>query len=67
MLRLGPLRFLEKILLHSPLVVWAPFASNVYHDFMWYPTIGKKRINEFSGTTWGRLFEEYAGRRPSGG
>ena len=25
----GPLRFLEKLLLHSPLVVWAPFASNV--------------------------------------
>jgi hypothetical protein len=64
MLRIGPLRFLEKILLHSPLVVWAPFASNVYHDFMWYPTVGKKRISEFADTSWGRLFEEYAGRRP---
>ncbi|MEK7283533.1 MAG: DUF362 domain-containing protein, partial [Acidobacteriota bacterium] len=29
MLRRGPLRFLEKIALHSPLVVWAPAASNV--------------------------------------
>jgi hypothetical protein len=66
MLRIGPLRFLEKLLLHTPLVVWAPFASNVYHDYMWYPTIGKKRINEFSQTAWGKLFEEYAGRRPAG-
>jgi hypothetical protein len=62
MLRLGPLRFLEKLLLHSPLVVWAPFASNVYHDYMWYPTVGAKRIGEFSRTVWGALFEEYKRR-----
>jgi uncharacterized protein (DUF362 family) len=60
MLRIGPLRFLEKLLLHSPLVVWAPFASNVYHDGLWYPTVGKARIREFSRTPWGRLFESYA-------
>jgi uncharacterized protein (DUF362 family) len=62
MLRLGPLRFLEKLLLHSPLMVWAPFASNVYHDYLWYPTVGAKRIREFSRTTWGRLFSEYSRR-----
>ncbi len=62
MLRLGPLRFLEKLLLHSPLMVWAPFASNVYHDYIWYPTVGAKRIREFSGTVWGRLFSEYEKR-----
>jgi uncharacterized protein (DUF362 family) len=60
MLRRGPLRFLEKILLHSPLVVWAPFASNVYHDYMWYPTVGARRIREFSRTAWGRLFDRYS-------
>jgi uncharacterized protein (DUF362 family) len=62
MLRIGPLRFLEKLLLHSPLVVWAPFASNVYHDLIWYPTVGAKRIREFSRTDWGRLFERYQRR-----
>ena len=56
MLRKGFLRFLEKPLLHSPLVIWAPFASNLYHDFLWYPTIGKKRIREFMKTDWGKLF-----------
>jgi uncharacterized protein (DUF362 family) len=59
MLRKGFLRFLEKPLLHSPLIVWAPFASNLYHDYLWYPTIGKKRIREFMETEWGKLFQKY--------
>ena len=59
MIRKGPLRFLEKPLLHSPLVVWAPFASNLYHDYLWYPTIGKKIINDFMRTEWGQLFQKY--------
>lgn len=59
LLRKGILRFLEKPLLHSPLVVWAPFASNVYHDILWYPTIGRARIREFMKTEWGRLFQRY--------
>jgi hypothetical protein len=60
LIRLGPLRFAERLLLHSPLVVWAPFASNVYHDWIWYPTVGKSRIRDFSRTEWGGLFREYA-------
>ncbi|MCL6611477.1 MAG: DUF362 domain-containing protein [Peptococcaceae bacterium] len=59
LIRKGILKPFEKILLHSPLVVWAPFASNVYHDFLWYPTVGRKRINAFARTGWGRLFEKY--------
>jgi len=62
MLRRGPLRFLEKIALHSPLVVWAPVASNLYHDYMWYPSIGRARIARFRRTDWGRLFEDRYGR-----
>lgn len=59
MLRKGALRFLEKIALHSPLVVWAPAASNIYHDWLWYPTIGKSIIRKFSRTEWGQLFQHY--------
>jgi len=59
MLRKGPLRFLEKIALHSPLVVWAPFASNVYHDWLWYPTVGQKIIRGFMKNEWGQLFRSY--------
>src|SRR6185295_11508490 len=50
LIRRGPLRPLKHLLLHSPLVVWAPFASNVYHDLLWYPTIGRARIRAFAGT-----------------
>lgn len=59
LLRKGFLRFLEKPLLHSPLIIWAPFTSNLYHDYIWYPIIGGKRIREFMKTEWGRLFEGY--------
>jgi len=59
MIRKGFLRPLERILLHSPLMVWAPFASNVYHDAVWYPTIGRARIREFMRTEWGQLFRKY--------
>jgi uncharacterized protein (DUF362 family) len=59
MIRKGFLRSLERILLHSPLVVWAPFASNVYHDLMWYPTIGRRRIRKFMKTEWGALWKRY--------
>ncbi|MBN2456073.1 MAG: DUF362 domain-containing protein [Sedimentisphaerales bacterium] len=59
MLRKGFLKFLEKPLLHTPLVVWAPFASNLYHDFLWYPLIGRQKIRKFMKTSWGQLFEKY--------
>ena len=66
MIRRGPLRPFKKLLLHSPLVVWAPFASNVYHDWLWYPTIGQMHIKEFMDTEWGELFLEYAdGKLPA--
>jgi uncharacterized protein (DUF362 family) len=64
MLRRGPLRFMEKVALHSPLVVWAPMASNIYHDWLWYPVIGQARIREFGRSKWGRLMRERYG--PSG-
>lgn len=62
MIRKGFLRPFERLLLHSPLMVWAPFASNVYHDYMWYPTIGQARINQFMKSQWGELFKQYGKR-----
>ena len=59
MIRRGFLRPLERVLLHSPLMVWAPMASNIYHDLMWYPTIGQSRIRSFMQTEWGSLFKKY--------
>jgi uncharacterized protein (DUF362 family) len=62
MLRLGPLRFLEKIALQSPLMFWAPLASNLYHDGFWYPVIGRRRIERFMETEWGKLWRDYRAR-----
>ena len=59
LIRKGPLQPLEKLLLHSPLVAWAPFASNFYHDFLWYPLIGQRRIREFQRTEWGPVWDSY--------
>jgi len=55
----GPLKPFEKILLQSPLVPWAYFASNFYHNVYWYPFVGRKRVEAALQTKWGRLFKEY--------
>jgi uncharacterized protein (DUF362 family) len=55
----GPLKPLEKILLQSPLVPWAYFASNFYHNVYWYPFVGRKRVEAALRTPWGQLFRQY--------
>jgi uncharacterized protein (DUF362 family) len=50
---------LHKLLFHSPIFKTLIFASEFYHDWLWYPLIGKSRIKQFSGTDWGRLFDRY--------
>jgi len=59
MLRLGPLRFLEHLALHTRLSICAVVASTIYHDYIWYPTIGRRRLKSFMQTEWGRLFKSY--------
>lgn len=59
MLRRGSLRFLKRVALHSPLWIWAPIASNIYHDILWYPLVGRRRLKEFMQSPWGRLFQRY--------
>jgi len=55
----GPLKPFEKILLQSPIVPWAYFASNFYHNVYWYPFVGRKRVEAALQTPWGMLFESY--------
>ena len=59
MIRKGFLKPFEWILLRSPLFFWAPFASNVYHDWLWYPTVGRSRVKKFARTGWGGLWKKY--------
>ncbi|MEJ2710462.1 MAG: DUF362 domain-containing protein [Anaerolineales bacterium] len=55
----GALKPLEKPLLQSPLVPWAYFASNFYHNVYWYPFVGRKRVEAALQTKWGQLFKGY--------
>jgi uncharacterized protein (DUF362 family) len=55
----GPLKWLEKPLLHTPIVPWSFFASNFYHNVYWYPVVGRKRVIDALDTRWGRLFQGY--------
>ncbi len=55
----GPLKPLENLLLRSPVVPWAFFASNLYHNQYWLRFIGRKRIREAMKTDWGELFKNY--------
>ncbi len=55
----GWLNFVEKPLLRSPIVPWAYFASNFYHNVYWYPFVGRKRVESALDTKWGQMFKEY--------
>lgn len=58
----GWLKPLEHFLLRTPLVPWSYAASRLYHDWYWYPLIGKRRMKPIMETGWGRLFSEYEAR-----
>jgi uncharacterized protein (DUF362 family) len=55
----GWLHAFEKPLLRSPIVPWAYFASNFYHNVYWYPFIGRKRVLAALETPWGQMFTKY--------
>ena len=64
MVRKGPLSFLEP-LLHNKLFMALPIlGSLIYHDAIWYPTVGKKRIESFFKTEWGKRFLSYPEESP---
>ena len=55
----GPLKRLEKLLLHSYIAPWSYAASILYHDGYWYNFIGRSRVNKALQTDWGKLFTSY--------
>jgi len=55
----GPLKRPLHWSLDSWLAPWSYLASILYHDWYWYPLIGRKRVREALRTPWGRLFEQY--------
>jgi len=56
----GPLKPIQKLFFHTPLVYLFVFSSFLYHDYLWYPLFGRKQVNRFlSENRWGKLFAEW--------
>jgi uncharacterized protein (DUF362 family) len=56
----GPTRFLQKLVLRSPLVAVPIFISEFNHDYVQWPLKEKHVYEDWrAGTDWGRLFERY--------
>ncbi len=56
----GPLKALQHLFFHTPLVYLFVFGSYFYHDFLWWPLVGKQRQKRFqSQSEWGQMFQSY--------
>ena len=60
MLWFGPLKSIQKVLFHTPLVNAFILASEVYHDYYRWPLKDRHTFETWKKeTAWGRLFEAY--------
>jgi len=56
----SPLKALQRLFFHTPLVYLFIFGSYFYHDFLWWPVKGKRAQQVHAlNTKWGRLFQSY--------
>ena len=56
----GPLKPIQKLFFHTPLVYMFVFGSYFYHDFIHWPFIGSPIYKKWlSESKWGKLFGEY--------
>ena len=56
----GPLNFLQTLMFRTPLVYAFIFASFLYHDYIWWPTVGKRRMRQIEDSGWYKLFQNYS-------
>jgi uncharacterized protein (DUF362 family) len=55
-----PLKHIQKFFFHTPLVNIFIFASELYHDKVWYKTKGKTIVKKWENESqWGKLFASY--------
>ncbi len=52
--------------LRTWLAPWAYIASVLYHDLLWYPLLGRRRMRAALASPWGRLFCNWEQVRPDG-
>lgn len=56
----GSLKPFEHFLLRTPIVPWSYAASNIYHNWYWYPFVGHARATAMLNSGWGKLFLQYS-------
>ena len=55
-----PLKGIQNLFFHTPLVNIFIFASETYHDRVWYPTKGRRVVSRWERESpWGKLFASY--------
>jgi len=59
MVRKGPLQFLYPLFKSELFFLGPTYASMIFHDMLWYPTIGKRRVRKFLQSEWGKTFLNY--------
>ena len=56
----SPIKKIQKLLFHTPLVYLFVFGSYCYHDKVWWPFVGNRIMEAIQANTeWGRFFSEY--------
>ncbi|MDP2207636.1 MAG: DUF362 domain-containing protein [Bacteroidota bacterium] len=56
----GPLKSLQKLFFHTPLVHLFVLGSELYHDYYRWPFVDKKVFENWKKeTAWGKLFQDY--------
>jgi hypothetical protein len=56
----SPLKRIQKLFFHTPLVYPFIFGSYLYHDCIWWPLVGKRIMEVFKANSpWGRFFETF--------
>lgn len=57
----GPLRGIQKLFFHTPLVHLFVLGSEIYHDYYRWPFVDKKVFEKWKKETeWGNLFQKYS-------
>lgn len=57
--RYRPLKPFHWLFFHTPIFKLFIAGSSIYHDWLWYPLFGKRKIKKFQETEWGKLFDSY--------
>ena len=56
----GPMKPLSRLMFQTPMVNAFIMGSFFYHDYVWYPTEGRRAVNKWlKETEWGELFLQY--------